>query len=302
MFIVIIAPYVKYWEHVFALNATFMDDILSRSDACNYTFYMDTYLTFPPPPGHFPKPPSFTAPGCDIFDDVNSFPHQPLYQTKQMQVYYAAMEINPCFDVYHITDTCPFAYNPLGNVAFGYEPPGATVYFNRSDVQAAIHAPPTNWSECNLNNVFPGPDGTNPGDLSLPSSQSGVLQSVIERTNNVIIASGGLDFLVPANGTLMIVQNMTWNGQQGFQKDPRTTEFYVPYHPEYSQGALAGAGIVGTFGTERGLTFAVVDLAGHSGCAEVEFRSFADGWQVYPSMLPVRHIGWWKSCSGELSH
>ena len=80
----------------------------------------------------------------------------------------------------------------------------------------------------------------------------------------MIIASGGRDFLVPANGTLMVVQNMTWNGLQGFQKDPRVREFYVPYHPEYNQGQLAGAGVVGTFGTERGLTFAIVDQAGHS--------------------------------------
>lgn len=39
--------------------------------------------------------------------------------------------------------------------------------------------------------------------------------------------------------------------------------FYVPYHPEYNQGALADAGLVGKYVTQRGLTFYTVQLAGH---------------------------------------
>lgn len=53
-----------------------------------------------------------------------------------------------------------------------------------------------------------------------------------------------------------------WNGLQGFQSYPGT-EFYVPYHPEYNGGALAGAGYVGQWGAERGLTFYQVQLSGH---------------------------------------
>lgn len=40
-------------------------------------------------------------------------------------------------------------------------------------------------------------------------------------------------------------------------------ELYVPYHPEYNGGALAGAGLQGYWGSERGLTFYQVQLAGH---------------------------------------
>lgn len=40
-------------------------------------------------------------------------------------------------------------------------------------------------------------------------------------------------------------------------------EFYVPDHPEYNGGALAGSGLQGYWGTERGLTFYQVQLAGH---------------------------------------
>lgn len=53
-----------------------------------------------------------------------------------------------------------------------------------------------------------------------------------------------------------------WNGLQGLQSYPGTP-FYTPYHPEYNGGALAGAGYLGLWGAERGLTFYQVQLAGH---------------------------------------
>lgn len=116
------------------------------------------------------------------------------------------------------------------------------------------------------------------GDGSVPSSL-GPLPSVIERTNNTIIGHGFLDFLLFANASLITIQNMTWNGAQGFQTPPsKTQNFYVPYHqslgvieslaenaiphvqPQYD---TAGAGWQGTWHTERGLTFVTVNLAGH---------------------------------------
>jgi carboxypeptidase D len=55
---------------------------------------------------------------------------------------------------------------------------------------------------------------------------------------------------------------MTWNGVQGFSEYP-CTDVYVPYHPEYNGGALAGAGYQGVWTSERGLTFYTAHLAGH---------------------------------------
>jgi len=141
------------------------------------------------------------------------------------------------------------------------------VYFNRSDVQAAINAPVgTNWEQCTDVNVFgDAPNRTTNytlGDTSAGPAQNGVLQRVIEYTNNTIIGSGNLDFLLSTNGTLLAIQNMTWNGVQGLQKYPGTP-FYTPYHPEYNGGSLAGAGDLGFWGSERGLTFYQVQLAGH---------------------------------------
>ena len=88
------------------------------------------------------------------------------------------------------------------------------------------------------------------------------MKNVIEKTNNVIIGSGQLDFLLATNGTLFALQNITWNGAQGLSSYP-TTPFYTPYHPETNGGSLAGAGYLGNYVTERGLTFYDVQLAGH---------------------------------------
>ena len=100
-----------------------------------------------------------------------------------------------------------------------------TDYFNRSDVQAAINAPPTDYYVCAGGpNLFPH------HDQSVPSAL-GPLPSVIERTNNTIIGHGLLDFLLFANGSLITIQNMTWHGTQGFETAPsKEQNFFVPYH------------------------------------------------------------------------
>jgi carboxypeptidase D len=88
-----------------------------------------------------------------------------------------------------------------------------------------------------------------------------------------------LDFLLIANGSLATIQNMTWNGKQGFQTAPSSSlNFYVPYHqslgailheieyqpiPSVPQTDVAGAGLLGVTHTERGLTFVTVNGAGH---------------------------------------
>jgi carboxypeptidase D len=157
-----------------------------------------------------------------------------------------------------VATTCPLLWDVLGFPgSFGYLPEGATIYFNRADVKAAIHAPNITWEECASGNVFV--DGE---DTSLPSSIT-VLPGVIERTENVIIGHGALDMVLLANGTLLAIQNMSWGGQIGFQTKP-VEPFYVPYHIEASDDAtLAAAGVFGTVHSERGLTYVGVDLSGH---------------------------------------
>ncbi|KAF2867529.1 serine carboxypeptidase-like protein [Massariosphaeria phaeospora] len=249
---VCILPYVEYWQNLMYLNDTFMTQMRERQDQCNYTDYWDTYFQFPPPSGPqpvLPDPFNSDTYACDMFDNF----------------YAAILEVNPCFNIYHITETCPHPFSQLGIVNTGdYQPPGAQVYFNRTDVQVALHAVVgTNWQQCTDTNVFGNGNATSSArDASVGPANNGVLQRVIEATNNTIIGSGDLDMLLSTNGTLLAIQNMTWNGAQGLHAYP-STPLYAPHHPEYNLGALAGAGIQGHWGAERGLTFYTAQLAGH---------------------------------------
>ena len=128
-FEVAIVPLLDYWSSAFSLNESTMADVHNKADSCNFTSIMETYLTFPPP-GPLP---TLVSPGPDC--DVNT------------EILTAALLVNPCFNVYHVTDTCPHLWSVLGAVNVGdYEPASATVYFNRPDVQAAINARRADWS------------------------------------------------------------------------------------------------------------------------------------------------------------
>jgi carboxypeptidase D len=238
--------FITYWEGLHPFNDTFRATLQNMSDSCGYTDFVSKYLTFPPP-GPFPvKLPGTdednqTTDDCDIFDAI----------------YNEIMYINPCWDVYQVATTCPVLWDVLGFPgSFDYLPEGASIYFNRTDVQKAINAPQIEWAECTNTDVF-----LNNTDNSLPSGLS-VLPGVIERSKRTIIGHGALDFVLISNGTLLMIQNMTWNGAQGFQTKPNDP-FYVPYHDDLSQSTLAASGVLGTTHTERGLTWVSVDLSGH---------------------------------------
>jgi carboxypeptidase D len=271
---VVIYPYIEYWNNLMNINQSYLDALRWTHEYCNYSSYLDEYFTFPPPSGAFPvlpDPYADTDPNsnytCDIFD----------------YAYYAALLANPCFNIYHITDMCPHPYSQLGIVNTGdYSPPGAQVYFNRTDVQDAINAPHVDWYQCTPVNVFGGPsDNQSLSDRSLAPAQNEVLQRVIEYTNNTIIGVGRLDFLLAPNGTLFALQNATWNGAQGFQSYPQDKTFYTPYHDETNGGRLSEAGVVGQWGAERGLTYYEVQLAGH----ELPGYSAGSGYRVLELLL-----------------
>jgi carboxypeptidase D len=248
---IVMLPYVEYWQKIFYLNETFMERARKKNEECGYTQYMEKYFKFPPPKGPFPElPDPYTQnpdyPVCDQFDNF----------------YSAIAEVNPCINIYHITETCPYKLTTLGPINSGdYIQPGTEVYFNRTDVKLALHANPNvNWQQCTDTLVFG--NGGNGSDTSAGPATNGVLQNVIEHTNNVMIGNGDLDMILNTNGTLLAIQNMTWHGVQGLSRYPNT-DLYVPYHPEYNGGALAGAGYQGVWTKERGLTFYTARLAGH---------------------------------------
>ncbi|KAI9830790.1 MAG: hypothetical protein M1826_004424 [Phylliscum demangeonii] len=234
-----VVPFVDKWSGLLPFNSTFNADIHRRADSCGFTSYMQENLVFPPK-GPFPLPPDISRPECSLFNDVIN----------------AAFAINPCFDIYQVASTCPSPHDPLGFPgSFPYTDPGSDVYFNRADVQKAINAPAVQWQECTDKAVFVNPDSSPPSGLS-------VLPGVVERSKRTVIAHGALDMVLIASGTLMMIQNMTWNGAQGFAAAP-SSDFFVPYHADYSYNTAAGAGVMGTTHTERGLTWCEVSLSGH---------------------------------------
>ncbi|RAL58572.1 hypothetical protein DID88_003348 [Monilinia fructigena] len=138
-------PFVDYWGGLFPFSDSFAEKIHNVSDSCGYTDYINKYLTYPPP-GPFPS----ALPGtgddgvstrdeCDVFD----------------LIYNEVFNVNPCWDIYQVATTCPQLWDVLGFPGSqSYLPAGASVYFNRTDVQKAINAPVGEWNECSDIAVF----------------------------------------------------------------------------------------------------------------------------------------------------
>ncbi|KAK4212368.1 hypothetical protein QBC37DRAFT_195271 [Rhypophila decipiens] len=242
--------FTEYWAGLFPFNDTFRAHLEHRDAQCGYSDFITEYLVYPPKNhAHMPhRLPGTHRNGTtrkecnDIFEDI----------------FDSILWLNPCFDIYQVATTCPLLWDILGFPgSVPYLPAGASIYFNRTDVKTAIHAPlDFNWEGCSEIDVF-----VNGTDRSLPSSFTS-LPRVIEQTGNVMIAHGALDMVLLANGTLLGIQNMTWSGKIGFQKKP-VEPFYVPYNTITDESSLAAAGVFGTTHTERGLTYVGVDLAGH---------------------------------------
>ncbi|KAG0692282.1 Alpha/Beta hydrolase protein [Suillus ampliporus] len=221
--------FVNKYDGLFSFNQTFMAHLETKAAKCNYTGYVDKYVTYPPT-GLLPLPGDSVefAKGCDVWDDI----------------FNNALIINPAFNIYRIWDTYPSLWDVLGFP--GSPQTQSPIYFNRKDVKEAIHAPvDTEWTECSNINVFPNGDG------SLPPAFT-VLPNVIEKNQRTVIVHGLADFVLIAEGTRIVIQNMTWGGLQGFQTPIANDSFIVD-----------GVGAYGTMHSERGLTYYEVALSGH---------------------------------------
>ncbi|KAI1394372.1 alpha/beta-hydrolase [Hypoxylon trugodes] len=247
-------PFVDYHKNVMTFNDSFSSYIHGLHDSCGFADFNAKYLTYPPPG---PQPAGYSS---SVSQEC---------QNLWGVILNEAFSINPCFNVYQVAVTCPLLWDILGFPgSIEYLPEGGQIYFDREEVKKAIHADTaTKWAECSAGNVFVG------GDRSDPSSWR-VLPHVIDATKNVIIGHGSLDMILLPNGTLLTIQNTTWGGQLGFQSPP-VEPFFVPFHTlstgdeiqtetdPTKLGTIAGAGVLGTAHTERGLTYVSVDLSGH---------------------------------------
>ncbi|KAB8069999.1 Alpha/Beta hydrolase protein [Aspergillus leporis] len=249
-------PFVQQNANLFNFNASFMEELESLHKSCGYQEFIDEYLTFPPS-GVQPEKFNASTAECDVFDMIND----------------EVTRYNPCFDVYEINQMCPLLWDVLGMpTALNYLPAGASVYFDRDDVKKAMHAPNLTWSGCSNEAVFVGGDigPEQEGDVSANPIEH-VLPQVIEATNRVLISNGDYDMIILTNGTLLAIQNMTWNGELGFQSAPSTPiDITLPdlqYAEVYKQASKsswnAGQGVMGIQHYERGLMWAETFQSGH---------------------------------------
>ncbi|KAF8544567.1 carboxypeptidase D [Trichophaea hybrida] len=262
------APYVEYFAPMFGLNESFMAQMWELHNSCGYASFLDENLAFPPR-GPLPTPPQIvTSERCDIWRQI-----------------FAAelLSINPCFNVYSINTQCPLLWDVMGFPgSYEYLPAGATLYFNRTDVQNAIHAPFTpGWVRCrnSSTDTFPFGDGSPPSALS-------VLPGLIDKNKRTVIAHGMLDYILIANGSLLAIQNMTWGGMQGFQEMPKEP-FYIPFDNRQTAGKTH---------TERGLTWVEMDLTGHMAPGALPSGAYFILMFLLGRVQTLGLMGWW--CEG----
>ncbi|RDA93051.1 hypothetical protein CP533_0702 [Ophiocordyceps camponoti-saundersi (nom. inval.)] len=218
-----------HFREELGLNHTLVSELKAKADGCGYTQFMADALTYPPPV-NFPATPDDSRTDCRIWQ-------------KSIGAIFGA---NSCFNVYHLTDKCPYLPDVMEE--------GPSNYFNRPEVQKLLHVVPPREYRSRGGFQWTGNPGKN--YLGPMPSAWGPLPRVIERTNNTIISHGVLDYLFLVNGTLATIQNMTWNGARGFHKAP-TDRFLVP-----QLGLVASD--EGSAHSERGLTFTSVTRGGHA--------------------------------------
>ncbi|KII86786.1 hypothetical protein PLICRDRAFT_114108 [Plicaturopsis crispa FD-325 SS-3] len=227
--------FVQNNRNVFPFNSSFMAHLQNISDACGYTDYIDKYVKYPPT-GPLPLP---------IGVNQSSTATSPCSIREQIQMEIGVL--NPAFNVYRVTQQWPVPWSVTGF-------PGAqqgTLYFNRTDVQDAIHAPHTSWDICNFNgSVYANASG--PTTDSSPPAMLSVLPNVIEKSARSVILHGVADFEILAEGIRAGIQNMTWGGAQGFQKPIEPESFHVK-----------NMGVYGETHTERNLTYVEFYFSGH---------------------------------------
>lgn len=93
---VALPSYAAHWNIVLGLNESFMAGVGQRARECDLTSYIDKHLQFPPSTKLFKQlvwqNDTWAAEQCGMLESLRA----------------AAELVNPCFNVYHITDSCPW--------------------------------------------------------------------------------------------------------------------------------------------------------------------------------------------------
>ncbi|KAI9874851.1 MAG: hypothetical protein M1830_009184 [Pleopsidium flavum] len=252
MFDVPSSTYIRQHQNLLGVPKDIVDVFNEADQRCGFRQVLDQ-LTYPPKgpisiPGD-PEGENFrldkrqvsTASDCDVNLTSPSTVNQSIYAacfggcaTYSTAAAYLTLN-RPCFSVYNTAYNCQ---NTPTDTAF-------VNYLNLPSVRTAIHAANKTWASCN-NTIL---DALST-ELVTPPAYS-ILPYLLNRGLCVHVYSGDQDFLLNHIGTELIIQNMTWNGKQGFQHPPNNS-FLV-------DGKYAG-----NWGRERGLSYHHILRAGHA--------------------------------------
>lgn len=96
--------FVDYWAGLHPFNDSFVAEIHQRDADCGYTDYLNKYLVYPPA-GQQP-----TVIAGQEANGTTKSDCAALYY----DIVYAAMTVNPCWDIYQVATTCPLLWDVLG--------------------------------------------------------------------------------------------------------------------------------------------------------------------------------------------
>ena len=221
--------FMKQNQHLIGLNDSAIAQIGDVAKKQGLLTYVQDHLQYPPR-GHIHVPPQYSS-KRSVWETANEL----------------AMSTNRCFSVYEIKPNCTLDYDALGMPLNSQEASKKNFLNAHPELKKELHVDPHKvWKECTDRSVFANRD-----DEDFTSSPDRtVLPNVIEKSQRTVIQHGTWDFVLIANGSALAIQNMTWGGRMGFQTPPRA--------PIRFDGRVHG-----TIHEERGLTFALVDRAGH---------------------------------------
>jgi carboxypeptidase D len=156
-----------------------------------------------------------------------------------------------CFNAYNIDVDCNSAL---------YSDDAFVAYLNLAAVKATIHVPADfTYMQCSTA-IFAAL--STHAQRSVPPAYF-IIPALLAAGIRVNIWSGSVDYLLNPLGTELAIQNMTWNGAQGFHKRPRR-KFYD------HEGHHAGV-----YEVERGLGYHLFHGAGHRTAQDVPSAAFA---------------------------
>lgn len=166
-------------------------------------------------------------------------------------------------------ESCHSPYNIKYNCSSIDPNPIIFEYFNRPDVQDALHIPDSIrrdnntylFQPCNqeiINSLYTLANTPTPPAYT-------IIPDLLSIHNiSVNIYQGGLDFRVNHLGVELVLQNMTWNGAQGFQKRPtKLFDAELRHQEEGGNGSAGDSEPIGVWTEERGLSYHLFSSGGH---------------------------------------